>query len=313
MGNIHRGIKVTNGAHRSGKSAKDIMILNKEFLSNNEESYSYKNNGLIVSSAYLGTRYLILNTEKGSVLGDAVKIVESTTGIGIKIYQITRYVYFMITWTGVGDENIRSKKTLKMFRVNWDDEVPTITFGSGFDICTANSATDINDAFLLAAINSGDFPNEFMVYRMNQKIATGICTYYYVYLYMNISTLKLTYATSNNATSWTTIGADTTYEVNLPYGQDIENSYAYILRKTISNNAVSAYYLLSRNEEVLTKTITTGLAMHKVISKLDSGHLILEYPDQKEAVQTGYLQVGHLNESTGDIVLEYFSFDSTRE
>lgn len=283
----NEGIKITNNVHKSGKSAKDIMILDKEFLLDADERYVFKDGCLTIT--------VVGGILSASVSGSTINILTSTTGIGVKIYRITKYVYFMITWTGIEDKNARSKKTLKMFRVDQLADIP-ITLGKGFDICTANSATDINDAFLLAAVNSGDFPNEFMVYRVNQKIATGVCTYYYIYLYMNISTLALTYATLDSKVSWTTIGADTTYDVNLPYGQDIENSYAYILRKTISNDSVLAYYLLSRNEGVLTKTPNSSI-MGKINGKLDSGYAIIALPNQE-------FNVGYLNESTGDITSE---------
>lgn len=283
----NEGIKITNNVHKSGKSAKDIMILDKEFLLDADERYVFKDGCLTIT--------VVGGILSASVSGSTINILTSTTGIGVKIYRITKYVYFMITWTGVEDKNARSKKTLKMFRVDQLADIP-ITLGKGFDICTANSETDINDAFLLAAVNSGDFPNEFMVYRVNQKIATGVCTYYYIYLYMNISTLALTYATSDSKVSWTTIGADTTYDVNLPYGQDIENSYAYILRKTISNDSVLVYYLLSRNEGVLTKTPNSSI-MGKINGKLDSGYAIIALPNQE-------FNVGYLNESTGDITSE---------
>lgn len=299
------GIKITNNTHRSGKSARDILILDKEFIPFAED-YRFENDNLNV---LVKGGYMLISPVEGLMVGAANVSLTSNTGIGVKIYRITKYVYFMITWTnvGVGNEIARSKKTLKMFKVNPSDSSnnssePTITFGSGFDICAANSATDINDAFLLAAVNSGDFPNEFIVYRVNQKNATGVCTYYHIYLYMNISTLELAYAKSNGAVSWTTIGADTTYNVNLPYGQDIENNYAYITRKTISNGSVLAYYMLSRNEGVLTKTLTHS-NMFKINGKLDSGYSILVNPDYK-------FSTGYLNESTGEIMTEETSWGS---
>lgn len=304
MKNIRTGIKIETNTYKTGNTAKDIIIVDKEYwFEEFAMTYVYNSENLAVYIEYIGEKYYLYFDVRQNYMSldvNRVKILESSNGIGLKIYQISKYVYFMVTWTNTKDKNSRSKKTLQMFRIEPYADTPTVVLGKGLDICAANTTSDMNDAFLLASLSAGNMPNEFMIYRINQKTETNICTYYCMYLYMNLATLALSYPTSNSNPSWTTIGADTTYNVNLPYGQDIENSYAYILRQTISNNAVSAYYLLSRNEGVLNKTVADS-SMYRVTGKTNNKRFIFQYYLNPTYERTN---IGFLDEATGKLMIE---------
>ena len=74
--------------------------------------------------------------------------------------------------------------------------------------------------------------------------------------------------------------------------ENIEAHYAYICREQVGNGALNVWYLLGRNEGILSKTLTAGSNCRRIEKKLTNGISVLN--DN---------QFGILREDTGEFTL----------
>ncbi len=266
---------------------------------------------------YLDTKNLISKMKLG-------------TSFYLQIYRVSKNLFFMKYYTGSmsGMDYLTSAVTLRMFRISSDG---VLTLGGAVTIAGASTAAAYTHAHLLAAINEGKTPNDFMVLQTSTATATAITTYSIAAIFMNLSTLAIVSTGSGGAMAWASLGNDGANEFNmlpiysstgeymehssLSAGESIdevlkwyemvdpERYCAYLTSKNLTSGAVNHRILYSRQTGIQSLNVAADVAVlsNYRISGACSAGLLLINPREDYSSYNVQWKLAHLNLTTGEL------------
>lgn len=267
---------------------------------------------------YLDTKNLITGMKGG-------------TSFYLQIYRLSKNLFFIKYYTGSWSnmDYLTSAVSLRMLRVN---AAGNITLGGAVTIASASSTSAYTHAHLLAAINEGKTPSDFMVLQTSTATATSITTYSVAAIYMNFSTLAIVSTGTSGAMAWSTIGNDGAYEFNMIpiystikeyltahpnieedekedlhkwwYIVDPERYCAYITAKNLTNGAVNHRMLYSRQIGIQSLNVSAEsakLTSYRILGLCSAGLLLINSREDYAPVANAQWKIAHLDITTGEL------------
>lgn len=228
--------------------------------------------------------------------GSASDPQNQENGFEFNMLQMCGTMEFLIAYRTHESNGFLGKTYVRMGRVNSDG---SITLGTALELAAACTATVINNAFLLPAINSVFRPTDFLVLNTAFTIATEKTVVKYTHMWCNVSTLVISRDVSNSATKWTTLGThpETRFAIHFgvsgPYYRNtmVENHLAYIMYWT--ETACKAVALFDNFTGVKTYTLDSSEKMYTTIECL--------LPNGKALVDSITGEIGNFDILTGEI------------
>lgn len=234
------------------------------------------------------------------------------TTMNLQLYQMAPDVYlakYYTYWENDAYEYTASATSLRLLRVTL--ATGKITLGTAVTIATASTSTTTCYSDLLAAINEGKTPNDFLALRGTANRANRVTTYAVAVLYMNVRDLKITSTGNSGAMAWTTLGTDLAYEfnfANISMNETMEELCAYITMKDASTNAVVHKYFHNRVNGLISQNVTADAANalegYVVKGACDGGKLLVSKYEREEytgKVNTNDWKLAYLDMTTGEL------------
>ena len=228
MGHGVKMIPNTSIMNITGKSAFDIRVASyhsKDKIEGNDAielfTPGYTNEVALCLETLTTSTCLTFRNTEGIV--EASSSIQAYTEYGnhVDVYKFNYNTGF-VKYSVDNSAGLRQIQYARMFRVDWKNR--KITWGSAINICPAAGAGTRTHVSLLAGINCGIVPVDFMYVRIIEDLTVypneddsyrRKRTYHYNNLYFNLTTLAISFTNSSGTPTLTGCGDTAANDINI--------------------------------------------------------------------------------------------------